>query len=85
MFSCAKSKERCIFEYEFYINKVAKEHSHYTQADWLRSNNRFGSLQASVKVYEKRMTNEEKLRVLKAFNIYASYRSDVKPPFEILA
>ena len=82
MFSCAKSKERCIFEYEYYINKVAKEHSHYTQADWLRSNNRFRSLQASVKVYEKRMTNEEKLRVLKAFNIYASYRSDVKPPFE---
>ncbi|MGP1414908.1 MAG: hypothetical protein ACTTJ6_03090 [Treponema sp.] len=82
LFSCVASKEKCIFEYEYYINKIAKEHSSYTKSDWLKINNKLRRLQSSLRVYEKRMSPQEKMRVLKAFNIYALYKKDAKPPFD---
>ena len=82
LFSCAKSKEKCVFEYEYYINKIAKEHSYYTKKDWVRVNNKLRSLRSKLRTYEKRMTAEEKRRVIKAFNTYALYQKGAKPPFE---
>ena len=81
LISCAKSKEACVFEYEYYINKIEKEHTSYTKSEWYSVNNKLDRVQSILARYEKKLTTDDKKRIKIAFNIYAKYRKDITLPF----
>lgn len=81
LISCTKSKDGYIKEYERHINEVKANHNNYSERDWVKSDRHIAHLHTAISRYKKRLTEEDKERIAKAFAVYKSYRSNIDCPF----
>ena len=82
--SCSKSKEECIYEYQDFVSSVRENHNSYSQKDWVQADLEMDYYHEIIKRYEHELSQEERNAIIRAFEIYHSYRNTVGSPLTVL-